>query len=204
MDISFLREKLISLNLLLWTCDKLHCLKYQRSRLASNVGLAADSIITNALIMNSNPHVKFSLIDLRAFDKMNDVYAVDLFTFQNVNSLLNNEDCANARYFLPFTCWCSAISIPGPSTQMRLALLEIAFVTLRDWYYKCPIVACAETKLSLFQAFLRRRGKTVDTGDLSSNRPRPIHEELCQTRDFDPYIFRIFQNFIAIAYSPNI
>jgi hypothetical protein len=69
-----------------------------------------------------------------SLSKMNDVLAVEVFTFNNLSRLLDDHKFLEAYYLFPFVCWYAVISIEGLSWETRLNLLRCAFCVFVDWY----------------------------------------------------------------------
>jgi hypothetical protein len=71
-----------------WIADVLHVLKNQRCRLAENVYFTRGRDPINAATLNEILQLRHSLSDLTGIAKMNDVLAVQLFTFENLAKLI--------------------------------------------------------------------------------------------------------------------
>jgi hypothetical protein len=56
---------------------------------------------------------------------MNDEFAVDLFSFENLSLFLQSSDDMSVYYCMPFVYWYGGIAISKLSREMRQMLLEI-------------------------------------------------------------------------------
>jgi hypothetical protein len=107
-----------------WIADCLHALKCQRCRLANDLALHSTMPPTSASL-NATLRLRQSLKDLSEAAKMNDIFAVRLFSVQNLLQLLRAGDVYGADDLTPFVTWCAAISTPDLHVSLRLDLLTI-------------------------------------------------------------------------------
>jgi hypothetical protein len=119
-----------------WIADTLHVLKCQRSRLENDLFLDPDFSPINAETMNESLDLGAPLTNFRGLTKMNDVLAVEVFTMDNLVTLVYNYNMLEAYYLLPFVCWYSAISIQDLAWETRLNLIRCAFYVFVDWYHR--------------------------------------------------------------------
>jgi hypothetical protein len=117
-----------------WIADCLHALKCQRCRLSNNLALSPTMPPINAASLNATLHLRYSLRNLGGAAKMNDIFAVQLFSVDNLIALLAKGDVYGAYYLTPFVMWYAAISISELDVSLRFDLLAISFVVLRDWF----------------------------------------------------------------------
>ena len=117
--------------------DPLHLWKSVRTRyLKKPVALFANSPTTTDYQSTKNIlDLGKVLDDFTSAGKMRDIYALKLFTLQNVSKLLKESNYADAIFLFPFSCWiCAAYSL-SINLSFRLFLIEIAFQlisTLRE------------------------------------------------------------------------
>jgi hypothetical protein len=121
-----------------WIADTLHVLKCQRSRLEQDLFLDPDLHYINAETMNESLGLEAPLKNFQRLSKMNDVLAVEVFTFGNLSVLLYENQFLEAYYLFPFVCWYAVISIQGLTWETRLNLLKCAFYVFADWYERSP------------------------------------------------------------------
>lgn len=113
--------------------DLLHCLKIARARLIiGNITLNNDSYenIINSEDLEELLNLGNTLTDTSPLGKMKDFYCLDLFKFQNLETLIENDKYNYTLYLIPYVCWAEAAVNNSLSRQTRLNLLEIAFNVL--------------------------------------------------------------------------
>lgn len=117
--------------------DMLHCIKLARKRLIiGDVVLNSKKLINqiNAQTFEEILKLGNTLTDDSDFAKMSDYYALNFFSFQNLEILLNKNQYDLALYLLPFTCWSEALINQSISKKIRLNLLQISFDILYQFY----------------------------------------------------------------------
>jgi hypothetical protein len=96
---------------------------------------------TVATSWNLTPNLKHSLTDWSDTSKMHDIFAVQLFSVDNLVTLCTtNESELNAsemEYMTPFVLWYAAVAIGDLTQEFRLTLLESAFRVLAKSYTIC-------------------------------------------------------------------
>jgi hypothetical protein len=117
-----------------WVADVLHVLKCQRCRLNEDLYFAPNGEAINAETLNRVLKLRHSLSNLTGIAKMNDVLAVQLFTFENLMKLIDAGELNGAYYLAPFVFWYGAISITNLSFELRLGMLRASFELFRNWY----------------------------------------------------------------------
>jgi hypothetical protein len=65
---------------------------------------------------------------------MNGIFAVQLFSLENLLRLLRIGDVYGADYLTPFVAWYAGSSIPDLHASLHLDLLTISFAVFRDWF----------------------------------------------------------------------
>jgi hypothetical protein len=65
---------------------------------------------------------------------MNDIFAVQLCSAENLLQRLRAGDVSGAYSLTPFVTWYAAISTPDLHVSLRLDLLTISFMIIRDWF----------------------------------------------------------------------
>jgi hypothetical protein len=85
-----------------WIADCLHGLKCQRCRLLHNLALNPGMSVINAARINATLHGRQSLTNLIGTAKMNDVFAVQIFSLENLLALFKSGDIAGGYYSAPF------------------------------------------------------------------------------------------------------
>jgi hypothetical protein len=117
-----------------WIGDLLHILKCQRCRLQNDLYLMPGEVF-NCVTLNKKLHLRHSLTDFKGVNKMNDVYAVELFSVKNLIILLQEKDCnlREIEYMTPFVLWYYAVSVTDLSRDTRLSLLKLVFRIFKKW-----------------------------------------------------------------------
>jgi hypothetical protein len=116
-----------------WIADILHVLKCQRCRLKDNLFLRAKNSF-NCTSLNRILGLKDSLSKFKGPNKMNDIYAVRLFSIDSLVKLMCNEgNPSEIEYIMPFALWYAAVSIGDLTRITRLGLLKIAFRIFSQW-----------------------------------------------------------------------
>jgi regulator of replication initiation timing len=117
-----------------WIGDLLHIMKCQRCRLQNDLYLMPGEVF-NCVTLNKKLHLRHSLTDFKGINKMNDVYAVELFSVKNLIILLQEKDCnlREIEYMTPFVLWYYAVSVTDLSRDTRLSLLKIVFRIFKKW-----------------------------------------------------------------------
>jgi hypothetical protein len=66
---------------------------------------------------------------------MNDIFAIRLFSVENLLTLVMEEDLNvyGAYYFMPFVLWYAVISVEDLGRDLRFALLAVTFHIFRNW-----------------------------------------------------------------------
>jgi hypothetical protein len=119
-----------------WIADCLHALKCQRCRLANNLTLTAMMPVINAASVNAILHLRQSLTNLTGAAKMSDIFAVQVFSLENLSQLFRSGCIAAGYYLAPFVMWYASISISSLHPSLRLDLLSISFTVFRDWFIR--------------------------------------------------------------------
>jgi hypothetical protein len=130
----------VNIDELWWICDVLHALKCQRCRLKDLLGLRGKGPTICAEMLNAILNLPHCLKDISGVSKMNDVLAVELFSFESLQTLLDRKEYLACYYFAPFVFWYGAISIVGLSRETRLSMLKLAFWLLAGWYEGYPMI----------------------------------------------------------------
>jgi regulator of replication initiation timing len=115
-----------------WISDILHVLKCQRCRLKDElfikIGVSFDSNSLKEVLM-----LKASLTKFKGATKMNDIYAVKLFSVESLVKLVSAGRIAEADYLMPFVLWYAVVAISDLSRPTRLSLLSIVFRIFVKW-----------------------------------------------------------------------
>ena len=90
--------------------------------------------------LNRTLMLRRSLNEFSGISKMNDVLAVDLFTFPNLLKLWEAKDYMSCKYMLPFVLWYGGISIGGLPPRTRILFFSLAFRCLGVWLAYAPKV----------------------------------------------------------------
>lgn len=121
-----------------WIGDLLHALKCQRCRLEKHLFLVpGHTIHCSTLNLKLNLRNALTEAKMRGVHKMNDVFAIELFSMDNLIRLLSvpatDIDFDEIEYLMPFVLWYYAISVDDLSRRVRLDLLAIAFRIFVRW-----------------------------------------------------------------------
>jgi hypothetical protein len=84
--------------------------------------------------LNTTLRLREPLKDLSRGGKRNDIFAVQLFTVENMLQLLRAGDVDGGYDLTPFVTWYAAISTPDLHGSLRIDLLTISFTVFRDWF----------------------------------------------------------------------
>lgn len=117
--------------------DMLHILKLARKRLIQGeISLYYDKIlhIINSDTIEKVLHRGKCLTDKSPLAKMKDIYALELFNFQNLEILFENNMIYEALYFLPYVCWLESVLYLNLTTKARIELLHISFDIFYSFY----------------------------------------------------------------------
>jgi hypothetical protein len=74
-----------------WVVDPLHCFKCQRCRLQGNLSLCPGGPVLDVALLNATLNLRHCLTDLRGANKMNDIFAIRLFSVDNLLTLVMKE-----------------------------------------------------------------------------------------------------------------
>jgi hypothetical protein len=118
-----------------WVADPFHCFKCQRCRLQGNLSLCPGEPVLNAALLNASLNLRQCLTDLRGASKMNDVFAIILFSVEDLLTLAMEEhlNVYGAYDLMPFVLWYAVISIEDLGRDLRFTLLAVAFHIFRNW-----------------------------------------------------------------------
>ena len=110
--------------------DLLHLFKTMRVKFLLNdidlfPGLENSTISHEELIKQLKPGME--LTDLTQIGKMRDVYAINFFTFENLNRLIQDKNYNGALLFTPFVCWARAVFDSILTLEARILLLKAAY-----------------------------------------------------------------------------
>jgi hypothetical protein len=117
---------------------------------------------------------------------MNDVFAVQFFSLENLLTLFKSGDIAGAYYLAPFVTWYVSISISDLHSSLRLDLLTLSFAVFRDWYIRTqmdtgavPFIKFFTEKINLIRymnmtIFLHQVVSTLSEIALNRFRSHPV------------------------------
>ena len=117
-----------------------------------------------------------ALRDRSQLGRMRDYYPLELFTLQNVLTLLENDLFADALYFIPFTLLLIIVRVPFLRMDFRLKLTNLAFLLFHEMLcdvYRCGKVPQNEGDLKITQ----RAGPSTDMVTFGEN--KTIEKILC-------------------------
>ena len=111
--------------------DFLHVIKNFRSRVIFNIIYPLQSLNTQALtrssLMRDIDTGSGTLTDLSSLGKMQDFYAIDLFSWGSFSQSFSEENWAAIYYMAPFAFMEEAILDPYLFVEDRKCFLEVAF-----------------------------------------------------------------------------
>jgi hypothetical protein len=112
-------------------------MKCQRCRLKKTLFLNPTEPFS-ATSLNLTLNFEHSLTHLSGASKMDDIFAVELFSVDNLVALCRTNEseisASEIEYMTPFVLWYAAVAIGDLTRKVRLSLLEIAFRVLAKWY----------------------------------------------------------------------
>jgi hypothetical protein len=124
-----------------WVADPLHALKCQRCRLKNKLFIKPTEVFS-AVSLNLKLKLKYSLTELNGASKMNDIFAVQLFSIDNLITLFDANQSAislsEIEYLTPFVLWYVVVAVSDLTRKVRLNLLEIVFRIFTKWYQILP------------------------------------------------------------------
>ena len=109
--------------------DLLHLMKNARARLIGNaITICLDgSFSFTADDMNRVLKLGLSLTDKSSKGKMRDRYALEVFSLESFERLVEAKQWSMAFFVLPYALWSAAVRYSGVSTQMRREILNLVF-----------------------------------------------------------------------------
>ena len=118
------------------TTDLLHLLKRARGRYLDHVITPSVTNISETNYEKVMELLKLGpvLADKSQLGRMRDFYPLEMFTMENVITLLKKELFADAFYFTPFALMVIVIRVPFFRQDFRLNLLEVAYLMVREVY----------------------------------------------------------------------
>ena len=154
-------ENIIYSDEVFWISDFLHILKLARKRLIQcsiTVKNSVEHVFSNKTI-EAVLKLGSVLTDESGNGFMKDFYPLKLFSFENLNILLESQLYDEYLYFLPFCLWTEAILSNNLTKKTRLYFLRIAFQILYCFYHQVTNVkfmkgiTIRKTKNSIAQFF---------------------------------------------------
>lgn len=119
--------------------DPLHVLKNVRAKLLTHpIQLYADAPPSDIDGIRSVLNIGAALCDDSQIGKMRDCYVTQLFTFDNVATLLESEQYVHGFLLLPFACWTAVLFCTEITLNLRLFLVELAYQIIRHWTEQFP------------------------------------------------------------------
>lgn len=115
--------------------DLLHVVKRARSRYIDHkisILSACDEATTNYEKVCEVLGINMALCDRSPLGRMRDFYPIELFTMRNVMCLLEAELFPDALYFTAFTLLLLAIRVPFWNMDLRLRMLNVAFLLMQE------------------------------------------------------------------------
>ena len=128
-------EMLINSDEIMPIADPLHFAKNMRGKLIDhNVAvIAADELVlTNAQRLEQRLKLGLSLTDTGQIGRMRDKYVTDIFTLNNVCTLLKDGEVHSAFLLLPYACVFTLLYALNVTTETRLFLANLAFTSF-EW-----------------------------------------------------------------------
>ena len=125
--------------------DLLHLVKRARSRYIDHmisVNVSCQDAHTNYEMVSRILKPTMALRDRSQLGRMRDYYPLELFTLQNVLTLLENDLFADALYFIPFTLLLIIVRVPFLRMDFRLKLTNLAFLLLHEML--CDVYRCGK------------------------------------------------------------
>jgi hypothetical protein len=118
--------------------DILHAMKCRRCALANEIAFAARLRRFRADSMNEALHLKLPMLDLTGAAKVNDGFAVALFSAENLMVLWKEGLRWEFLYLLPFVLWYESVSNKDLTKRIRLFYIESAFSIFVKWWQFFP------------------------------------------------------------------
>jgi hypothetical protein len=99
--------------------------------------------VINAVSITATLHLRQSLTNLTGAASINDVFAVQVFSLENLLTLFKSGDIAGAYYLTPFVTWYASILISDLHSSLRPDLLTLSFAAFHDWFSQIQMVTGA-------------------------------------------------------------
>jgi hypothetical protein len=135
-----------------WLADPLHALKCQRCRLKNFLFIKTTELFT-AASLNLKLNLKHSLTNLEGASKMNDIFAIQLFSLDNLITLIDSDESeinfSEIEYLTPFVLWYAVVAISNLSRAVRLDLLQIVFRVFARWHIILSNLAVKRLKIDV-------------------------------------------------------
>ena len=195
-------EMLKKEKLLFSISDFLHVLKRARAKLFVKPGITMSTLDTNYIfnaesLLRSKIVTGGNLFDGSDTGFMNDFYAVELFSLENLKALIENKMYNEALYFAPFCLWSAAFLYEGLSRKDRKTLLKLAFDILFSEFYDIWAMIYAKKSSKDSRKFYRnlhitQKQSTKSQGVLFSDEATMMR--LLNTLLFSYYVLENYEN----------
>jgi hypothetical protein len=99
--------------------------------------------VINAASITVTLHLRQSLTNLTGAAKVNDVFAVQVVSLENLLTPFKSGDITGAYYLAAFVTCYASISISDLHFSLRFDLLTLSFAAFRDWFIKIQMATGA-------------------------------------------------------------